>query len=372
MNESALAKPGSRSATGGRDGWLSRERALAIALLATTAVAIYVCYRIALPFLPALAWALALAVLADPLHERVARRIRHPGAAAAAAVGVVAIVVVAPVLFVSQHLVREAVAGIETLREEIASGRLRDAIEANRWLAPVWSWTEGQFGGQEQAGKAFTEGGARVVKFINGSVWAVIELLVAFLALYYFFRDREPALRAVRNLLPLSPDESNYVFERIRLTLRATVLGTLIVAVIQGVLGGLMFWWLGLPAPLLWGLVMALLAVLPLFGASIIWAPAALFLALQGNWGQALILAAWGGIVVALIDNLIYPMLVGKDLHLHTLPVFIAIVGGLVVFGVSGLILGPLVLAVTLAILDIWHGRTESGGAADDEAALET
>jgi predicted PurR-regulated permease PerM len=114
----------------------------------------------------------------------------------------------------------------------------------------------------------------------------------------------------------------------------------LFVTLVQGILGGLMFWWLDLPAPLLWGAVMAVVAITPVFGAALIWVPAAIFLALGGSWEKALVLTAWGGIVVALIDNLLYPVLIGKDLRMHTVPVFIAIVGGLIVFGASGLVLG--------------------------------
>jgi predicted PurR-regulated permease PerM len=105
-------------------------------------------------------------------------------------------------------------------------------------------------------------------------------------------------------------------------TIHATVFGTLTVAAVQGVLGGLIFWWLGLPAPILWGAVMALLAIVPVLGAFVVWLPVAIFLAASGQWGQAVILALWGTVVVGLIDNLLYPMLVGKRLRLHTVPVF--------------------------------------------------
>jgi predicted PurR-regulated permease PerM len=141
-------------------------------------------------------------------------------------------------------------------------------------------------------------------------------------------------------------------------TVYATIYGTLAVAAVQGTLGGLMFWWLGLPAPMLWGLVMGVLAVVPVLGAFIVWIPAALFLALDGNWGKALILALWGGVVVGGIDNVMYPILVGNRLKLHTIPAFMAIVGGLIVFGPSGLILGPVVLTVTVLLLEIWQSRT--------------
>jgi len=148
------------------------------------------------------------------------------------------------------------------------------------------------------------------------------------------------------------------LFCRVRDTIYATMYGTLTVASIQGLLGGLMFWWLGLSAPLLWGVVMALLAVVPVLGAFVVWIPAALFLALEGSWGKALMLTLWGTIVVGGIDNLLLPILVGNRLKLHTVIAFISMVGGLIVFGASGLILGPVVLTITMVLLEIWRIRT--------------
>jgi predicted PurR-regulated permease PerM len=148
------------------------------------------------------------------------------------------------------------------------------------------------------------------------------------------------------------------------------VFGTVIVAIVQGTLGGLMFWFLGLPGALLWGVVMALLALVPVLGAFVVWIPAAVFLAVEGSWGKALLLTGWGTIVVGMIDNLLYPLLVGNKLRLHTVPVFFAIVGGLALFGASGVILGPVLLAVALGLIDVWKSRTRAGGVA--EAAVQT
>jgi predicted PurR-regulated permease PerM len=187
--------------------------------------------------------------------------------------------------------------------------------------------------------------------------------------LFYFFRDRAIALRTLRSLVPLSDTETDAVFQRVADTIHATIYGNLLVAAIQGLLGGLMFWWLGLPAPVLWGAVMALLAVIPWAGAFLVWLPAAVILALQGDWARALVLAAWGAIAVGFIDNLLYPVFVGNRLRLHTVPVFFAIVGGILVFGASGVIIGPLILSLTDALIDIWRRRTAFGRTAEEAVA---
>ena len=157
--------------------------------------------------------------------------------------------------------------------------------------------------------------------------------------------------------------DMNRLFDGVIDTIHATLYGTLVVAVVQGTLGGLMFWWLGLPAPLLWGIVMGLLAVVPVLGAFVIWIPAAIFLVLEGSGGKALLLTLWGGIVVGGIDNLLYPMLVGRRLKMHTVLAFISIVGGLIVFGLSGLILGPVIFTVTRLLLKIWSSRNAAANA---------
>jgi predicted PurR-regulated permease PerM len=196
-------------------------------------------------------------------------------------------------------------------------------------------------------------------------VWAVAELLITFFALFYCFRDRRQALQNLRSLVPLSEGETEAVFTRVIDTLHATIYGTLLVGLVQGVMGGLMFWALGLPAALLWGVVMAILGIIPVLGTFIVWAPAALLLALEGGWGRALILVAWGGLVVSLVDNLLYPILVGQRLRLHTLPVFVAIVGGVALFGSAGIVLGPVTLATTVALIEVWRRRTAGGRTAE-------
>jgi predicted PurR-regulated permease PerM len=127
----------------------------------------------------------------------------------------------------------------------------------------------------------------------------------------------------------------------------------------------LIFWWLGLPAPVLWGMVMALLATVPNMGAFIVWAPTAAGLALQGDTQSAIILAVWGLTAISLIDNLLYPVMVGSRLRMHSALVFFSVLGGLFVFGVAGLILGPVTFALAQALIEIWRRRTAHGQAAE-------
>jgi predicted PurR-regulated permease PerM len=204
---------------------------------------------------------------------------------------------------------------------------------------------------------------ATAASIVKGSVMQLIGLCLTFYLLFFFLRDRVAVLGAVRALTPLSDRDIDRLFQRLGDTIYATAYGTLAVAAVQGFLGGLMFWWLDLPAPLLWGVVMALLAVVPVLGAFVVWMPAAVFLVLEGNWIDAMTLAAWGMFVVGTIDNLMRPVLVGNRLKLHTLLAFMSVVGGLVLFGAAGLILGPVALTITMELLIVWRNRDSERGA---------
>jgi predicted PurR-regulated permease PerM len=139
------------------------------------------------------------------------------------------------------------------------------------------------------------------------------------------------------------------------------IYGTVAVAVVQGALGGLMFWVLGLPTPLLWGLMMGVLTVVPVVGWFIVWLPAVVFLMLDGSWAKAAILAFFGVVVVGGgIQNVLYPILVGNRLELHTVAAFISLIGGLILFGAPGFILGPLAVTVTVLLLEIWRERSQT------------
>ena len=343
--------------------WGSPIHVHALVLMAATGVGIYFCYWMTEPFFPVLAWALALAVLFAPLHRWLESRLRRGNLAATLSVLAVVVIVVVPATFVVDRVVGEAARGAETIRASVESGDWRRAFEAHPKIAPVGQWIEQQFdlpGLVKTAASWLTN---TATSFVRGSIVQLVGIVLTFYILFYFLRDRGMALDSLRSFSPLSKADMNRLFGEVFDTVRATVYGTLAVAAVQGTLGGLMFWWLGLPAPLLWGLVMGLLAVVPVLGAFIIWIPAAVFLALDGSVWKALLLTVWGAVVVGGVDNLLYPMLVGRQLKMHTVIAFVSIVGGLIVFGASGLILGPVIFTVTRFLLEIWRRRNAAADA---------
>jgi len=339
------------------NNWEPRSLIHALVLMLATFGGVYICYLLAVPFLSALTWALVLAVLFVSVHQAIEARLRRPNLSATISVLMVALIIVVPATFVAERLISEAAKGAIVVQAQVEGGAWRTAIDAHPWLAPIDKWIEQQIDLPAIFGNVaswLTNTGA---SFVRGSVVQLLGVVFTFYLLFYFLRDRRLALETVRKLSPLSQGEMDRLFDQIVDTVHATIYGTGVVAGVQGTLGGLMFWWLGLPTPLLWGLVMALLAVVPVLGAFIVWIPAAIFLALDGSWEKAIILTLWGGLVVSTIDNLLYPMLVGNRLKLHTIPAFISLVGGLTVFGPAGIILGPMAVTITMILLEIWRTR---------------
>lgn len=327
-----------------------------LALLTATGVGVYICYRMALPFLPALAWALALSILFAPLQRWMETGPWGRSLAAATGVLMAALIVVAPAIFVIERLINEGAKGAALIQRQVEAGVWRRVLESHPGIAPIGEWLDQQIDLPAIFGNVaswFTNAGA---SFVRGSVIQLAVLLLTFYLLFYFLRDRRLVVETLRRFSPLSDAETDRLLGQTVDAIYATVYGIVVVGAAQGALGGLMFWWLGLPTPLLWGLVMGLLAIAPILGAFIVWIPAAIFLALEGNWVRAIILVAWGA-VIAGVGNLVQSKLVGDRLKLHTIVSLVALIGGLYLFGAAGLILGPVAVTITLALLEILRAR---------------
>jgi predicted PurR-regulated permease PerM len=339
---------------------VTREQLSLGALLIVTAIALYVCWRVVAPFLPALTWALALAIVAYPIYDKVAARVSKPDLASGLAVCLVTLIIIAPIVLVTQQVVSQF-----TSQQSGGWEQWKSKILEHPKLAPIVERIEQNVNIEQELKSAAESVQKRLSSFARSAVQISIQLAICLFTLFYFFRDRKRILTAARSYLPLSAPEFDDLTERIGTMIHATIYGTFVVACIQGALGGVMFWVLGLPAPLLWSVAMTIAAIIPVLGAFVVWAPATLYLLAQGEIWKAIVLALFGTIIISLADNLLYPILVGKELRMHTLLVFLAILGGIAVFGMSGIVLGPAALAVTLGLLDILRQRTVAGRPAE-------
>jgi len=342
---------------------ISRFERLALAV--ASVAGILLCVLIAWPFLGAITWALTLAILFLPLHARVESIVKHPNIAALLSTAIVVVVVVVPAAFVVERLIMEAASGIQSLQVRVESGELQAFLDSHPALAPLGNWIDRQVDLPTMIAAIATWLSNLGAVFVKGSLLQVVELFITFYLLFYFLRDRRAAKAMLKGWLPLTQPETEKLLLRVSETVHATVYGTLAVAAVQGTLGGLMFWVLGLSTPLLWGLVMGILSIVPLLGAFVVWIPATMLLIVDGSWVRALILAGWGGIVIGGIDNILRPIFVGNRLRLHTIPAFISIVGGLLLFGAPGFILGPLAATMTMLMVEFWTRHDTSGQTTD-------
>jgi predicted PurR-regulated permease PerM len=334
-----------------------RELSLGV-LVGMAAIGVVLCVLMVRPFVPGLTGALALAVMAMPFHRWLLARLKWPNIVAGISVAAVALVLLTPAVFLGYRIGRTATEGLDLLEQHIGSGQWRQTLSR----FPVMRSTL-EFFNREQTPEQTTREIVPVVKqqaalSLPTVLWSGVHIAIALFTLFFLLRDRVAILAAIRRLLPMADDEATYFFQRISGMTRATLYGTVVTAVAQGALGGLMFYAVGISGALLWGVAMAALSMVPTLGAFIIWVPAAIYLAMQGHWTKAVIVGAWGAIVVSSIDNILFPSLVGKEIRLHTLPVFLAVIGGLALFGAAGLVLGPVTLAATVALLDIIRRRT--------------
>lgn len=348
-----IASPDKGKETGGHVGVL--------VLAAATIAGFVICVLLAAPFLGALTWALTLAILFARLHAKIEGALTRPSFAALMSVLIVALLVAAPAIFVVERLIEQAAASVSLIQERLRSGAIQQLLDAQPIIAPVGQWIEQQIDLPAMMANLASWLSNAGAAFARNSAVQVIELVLTFYLLFYFLRDQATARRFLTERLPLTSAETEHLFTRVVDTVHATVYGTIAVAAIQGTLGGLIFWFLGLPTPLLWGLVMGLLSIVPVLGAFIVRIPAAILLALNGDLGKAVILAVWGALVVGGIDNILRPIFVGNRLRLHTVPAFISMIGGLVLFGMAGLILGPLAVTITIMLIEIWGERERTG-----------
>jgi len=194
---------------------------------------------------------------------------------------------------------------------------------------------------------------ASTLLVVGGAVGAVVQMILVVFTLFYMFRDGDRIRRALADTLPIERIQMHDIALRTRDVIAATIYGVLVISAIQGTLGTFIFSILGLPSPLLWGVVMFFLSMIPMAGAFLVWVPAAIYLAITGAYIKAAILVGWGVLVIGSIDNFLSPRLVGRRARLHELLIFFAVLGGLDVFGVLGVVLGPVVVAITLALIEM-------------------
>jgi predicted PurR-regulated permease PerM len=301
--------------------------------------------------------AIVLAVVTRRPYDWLAARIRYRSLCAALALGLVTLSLLVPFFLLGQDLGQQAFRTIQALREQSTQQRFAELLARHPLLATRAQAISDAVDLGNAAQSAASYLGSRLASFAGDSVRLITQTVIMLFLLFFLFRDRAFALESLRSLLPLRPDETDELLARIGGTIYATALGRLAIACVQGVLAGLAFWVLGVPGVVLWAFSTVAFAMIPAIGAFLIWGPLALYLGFSGHWGKAALLALWGGVIVSTIDNFLYPILVGAQMRAHTVTILISTLGGIALFGVIGIVLGPVLFTVAATLLDLWHAR---------------
>jgi len=324
---------------------------------------IYFVFRIYQPFLAALGWASILAIFFYPMHQWILRRFSANKAAVLSTL-VVTFLLIVPAILVTTLFIREAF----SLSRDV--GHTLQVKQAPM-LEKSWAWIAHRVPGldpnadvlemlsqavQKQAGFL----AERLGTILRNIAAFIFDLFVMIFAMFYFFRDADQITHGVRSILPFDAEHRESLMTQTRDLISASVTTSLILAAIQGLIGGLGFVLTGLPNPLFWGVAMAFFSLVPVVGSGLIFVPAALWLGFTGHWGRAILLLVICAGVSAIVDNVVRPLLLGGRTELSALVIFISVLGGVALFGMLGLVLGPILVATAAGVLAVYMERPEA------------
>lgn len=337
---------------------LARERDVATAFVFYALILLlgYFFYRVISPFLAPLGWAAVLAVAVYPWHRRLVPRYGRAWSAALSTL-TVTVLIVGPGLAIVTAFARESRAALETMSPEALAGQLvlfegvwdrvrafipgAQDVDLRTLIKDVTSRTAGLLA-------------SRVGGLLADIVVLFFHLFVTLFALFFFLRDADTIMRELRRLLPFEELRRERMIRETQELVYASIAAALMIASLQGLAGGVIFAIFGIAAPVFWGVIMGFLSLLPLLGGWMVWAPAAIWLIATGSVTKGVLLIALGAGVVGTIDNVLRPMILSGRTQMNGLLMFISLLGGVSVFGLLGLVLGPLVVALVIGLLDAY------------------
>ncbi|MGD9842704.1 MAG: AI-2E family transporter [Steroidobacteraceae bacterium] len=331
--------------------------------LSAAALLILACYRIISPFLGPLLWAIFFAFLLGPTHLRLTRKLgNRADRSALLLTGLALLALMGPLAAFAGAFVQQASSLIKHLQKFISNETRNDLQQLTNqpWLQSILLWLDQTLNiSVVQLRTWLGEATRELVQILAGfsgqvflgAIGSVVGLCLTIFFMFFFIRDGKQMLEATRELIPLPTKKRSELYEHLSAVTRAVVVGTGLTALIQGALVGAAFLIVGLPSPLVFGVIAALLALLPFAGTAIVWLPAALILIAQDRWGAAIFMLVWGALLVSMIDNFLKPLLISGRSKVATLTVFIGVLGGVSAFGAIGVFMGPVVLALAVALI---------------------
>ncbi|GAA5234665.1 AI-2E family transporter [Verticiella sediminum] len=335
---------------------LSMEHKAFVLILTLVTIAFF---WILFPFYGAILWAVILAIIFNPLQRRLRARMRNRNLASLISLFVCVVIAVVPVIIIVASVAQQVV----WLYQQISTGRIDFGAYANQIQQAIPASVHSALNSlgvgdldslRQRLSQAALAGSQfianRALNIGQVTFQFVIQFFVMLYLLFFLFRDGPMLVNRIRDAVPLEDGRKHQLAEKFTTVLRATVKGNIIVAITQGVLGGLAFWFFGIQGALLWGVLMAVLSLLPAVGAGLVWGPVAIYFLVSGATWQGVALIVYGVLVIGLVDNVLRPILVGKDTKLPDYIVLISTLGGMALMGLNGFVIGPLVAALFIAI----------------------
>ena len=316
------------------------------------------------PFFGAVLWATVLAILFSPLYRRLLNSMRQRRTLAAlTTLLIILVMVILPSALIGSMLLHEAFGAYN----RVQSGELSFARHFQQVLGaqPEWVTNLLQRFGLDSAGAVQERLYSGLVKGMQllasqalnvgqNALEFFVGLFIMLYLLFFLLRDGSQLSQRIRSALPLPDELQRNLFAKFTNVIRATIKGSVVVAIVQGALGGLIFWFLGVHAPVLWAVLMAFLSLLPAVGAGLVWLPVAIYFLVTGAIWQGVVLIVFGVLVIGLVDNVLRPILVGKDTKMPDYVVLIATLGGMAIFGLNGFVIGPVIAAMFMAVWDLF------------------
>lgn len=328
-----------------------------ISLFIITLGILAVCLLMLRPFTPAIVGAVVLAVVTRRPHRWLRRKIGNPTGTASVALLLATLSIIVPCLFLVQIIGQYAITAARLMQSGGVEQGVSAFLERYPHLSSALQRSSEVLSLSQAAQKSAEFLAGSLVAMLSGSVAALTQTIIMLFLLFFLYRDEEVALRFLYKLFPLVDSETYYLLQRIEETIRATFLGHFVVAAIQGLVAGVIFAALGIRDAAILGVITAIVAIVPYFGAYVVWAPVAIYFAMNGHWIKMAILIAVGSLIISTLDNFLYPMLVGAQLRQHTVSIFLSLLGGIWLFGISGLVLGPVIFSAAESLLAIWKDR---------------
>jgi predicted PurR-regulated permease PerM len=322
---------------------------------------------ILMPFFGAIFWAAVLAILFSPFHRWIRRKLgKRPALAALTTLAICVILVILPMILITTSLAQEGTA----LYQKMASGEIDVRAQLQNVFTALPAWMHeimGRFGMdsigtlQARVSDAAVQGSkfiaTNVLDISRNAFDFIVNFFVMLYLLFFLLKDGPALTERIKLAIPLSAEHKRHLFDKFTTVTRATVKGNFLVAAAQGAMGGVAFWMLGVQGALLWAVVMAFLSLLPAVGAALVWAPVALYFLMTGAIWKGVILTAFGVLGIGMVDNVLRPILVGKDIKMPDYLVLVSTIGGMAIFGLNGFVIGPVIAALFIALWDFFSSQ---------------